>query len=116
MQKIGADIYTGACHKWMMTPKEVLFYTAKRITAFTRSIDHQLGVIMQCFRHIQIPGLSSAAGYQGFSAFLTIPDAIAFMKEHDWTSVAARCRQLVKNNAIAFCNLFQLSTTGSADR
>lgn len=44
-------------------------------------------------------------GTRDFSAFLTIPDAIAFMKENNWDDVAAQCRQLVKNNAPALCEL-----------
>jgi len=44
-------------------------------------------------------------GTRDFSAFLTIPDTIAFMKEHDWANVAAQCRKLVQQNAETFCSL-----------
>src|SRR5690606_15021673 len=33
------------------------------------------------------------------------PDAISFMQEHNWWQVAARCRQLVKDNAPELCRL-----------
>lgn len=107
MQKIGADIYTGACHKWMMTPKGSSFLYCKR------ELQHLLDPLIISWgynamfpSHSKFLDYHQLQGTRDFSAFLTIPDAIAFMKEHDWTSVAARCRQLVKNNAIAFCNLF----------
>lgn len=44
-------------------------------------------------------------GTRDYSAFLTIPTAIGFMKEHNWTDVAAACRKLVRDNAPAFCEL-----------
>jgi len=51
-------------------------------------------------------------GTRDYSAFLTIPTVIEFMKEHNWEQVAAGCRQLVKANAVAFCEL--LGTTALA--
>ncbi len=41
-------------------------------------------------------------GTRDFSAFLTIPAAIYFMKENKWENVSASCRQLVKDHAAAF--------------
>ena len=48
-------------------------------------------------------------GTRDYSAFLTIPTAIQFMKEHDWPLVAADCRKLVQQNAPAFCELLGAS-------
>jgi isopenicillin-N epimerase len=44
-------------------------------------------------------------GTRDFSAFLTVPAAIKFLREHDWEKVAAECRELVKSNAPRFCKL-----------
>jgi isopenicillin-N epimerase len=48
-------------------------------------------------------------GTRDYTAFLTIPAAIQFKQEHNWEQVAAQCRQLVKTNALSFCEL--LGTT-----
>ena len=44
-------------------------------------------------------------GTRDYSAFLTIPAAIEFMKEHNWEKVAANCRKMLQDNAAAFCKL-----------
>src|SRR5690606_14421136 len=45
-------------------------------------------------------------GTRDFSAFLTIPDAIEFMRIHEWEKVSANCKKMVKENAMRFCELF----------
>lgn len=107
MQKLGADIYTGACHKWMMTPKGSSFLYCKR--EWQHLLDPLIvswGYKAQFPSHSAFLDYHQLQGTRDFSAFLTIPDAIAFMKEHHWPAVSARCRQLVKDNAAAFCSLF----------
>jgi isopenicillin-N epimerase len=44
-------------------------------------------------------------GTRDFSAFCCIPAAISFMKENNWDEVTAKCRQLVLQNAMRFCEL-----------
>jgi len=44
-------------------------------------------------------------GTRDFSAFLTIPDAIEFMQQHNWETVSANCRKLTQDNAPALCEL-----------
>ena len=41
-------------------------------------------------------------GTRDFSAFLTVPKAIDFMKENDWPAIAGSCRLLVQKNASRF--------------
>lgn len=107
LKKLDVDIYTSACHKWMMTPKGSSFLYVKK--------EHQYlfdPLIVSWGYNALFPSQSQFLDYhqmQGtrdFSAFLTIPDAIAFMQEHDWVKVAKKYRKLVQENAIAFCNLF----------
>ncbi len=106
LQALGADIYTGACHKWMMTPKGSSFLWVKK--------EHQSlfdPLVVSWGYHALFPSSSQFLDYhqtQGtrdFSAFLTIPDAIAFMQNNNWDDMAVQCRQLVQNNAPAFCKL-----------
>ena len=107
LQKIGVDIYTGACHKWMMTPKGSSFLYVRR------ELQHLFDPLVVSWGYNALfPSSSQFLDYhqmngtRDFSAFLTIPDAIAFMKEHDWVRVAAHYRKLVQDNAEPFCALF----------
>jgi isopenicillin-N epimerase len=107
MQKIGADIYTGACHKWMMTPKGSSFlYVRKELQHLFDPLIVSWGYQALFPSHSQFLDYHQMQGTRDFSAFLTIPDAIAFMQEHDWLNVASDFRKMVQENANTFCSLF----------
>lgn len=108
LQKLQADIYTGACHKWMMTPKGSSFlYVKKELQPLFDPLIVSWGYHALFPSHSQFIDYHQMQGTRDFSAFLTIPDAIAFMEKHDWVKVAAHFRKLTQDNAIAFCDLFQ---------
>ncbi|HXP49113.1 MAG TPA: aminotransferase class V-fold PLP-dependent enzyme, partial [Bacteroidia bacterium] len=44
-------------------------------------------------------------GTRDFSAFLTVPKTIQFLKENNWPEVAASCRELAHKNYARFCDL-----------
>ena len=100
------DMYTGACHKWMMTPKGSSFLYVKK--EYQHLIDP---LVVSWGYHALFPSASTfidhhqTNGTRDYSAFLTIPTAIQFMAEHDWQKVAADCRKLVQANAAFFCEL-----------
>ena len=108
LQVLGADIYTGACHKWMMTPKGSSFVYVSR--EWQSKLDP---LIVSWGYNAMFPSKSKFLDYhqmngtRDYSAFLTIPDAIAFMEQHDWDSVRAACRAMVKKNATVLCDLLQ---------
>lgn len=107
VQKIGVDIYTGACHKWMMTPKGSSFlYVRKELQHLFDPLVVSWGYKALFPSQSQFLDYHQMNGTRDFSSFLTIPDAIAFMKEHDWVKIAAHCRKLVQQNATTFCSLF----------
>ena len=100
------DMYTGACHKWMMTPKSCSFLYVKR------ELQHLLDPLVVSWgydsdapSHSQFLDYHEMQGTRDFSAFLTVPEAIRFMKENDWQKVSAECRKLVLENASRFCEL-----------
>lgn len=100
------DFYTGACHKWMMTPKGSSFLYVKK--EYQEMIDP---LVVSWGYNALFPSGSQFLDYhqmngtRDYTAFLTIPKAIEFMKDHNWEQVATECRQLVQNNAAAFCKL-----------
>lgn len=106
LTKLGADIYTGACHKWMMTPKGSSFIYVKR--------EHQdrfdplvisWGYKSDTPSHSRFLDYHQTQGTRDFSAFLCTPEAIQFMKKYNWPAVASECRALVRQNAPRFCEL-----------
>ena len=103
---LGVDMYTGACHKWMMTPKGSSFlYVRKEWQHLVDPLVISWGYQALFPTDSQFLDFHQTNGTRDYSAFLTIPAAIDFMKEHNWEKVAANCRKLVQENAFAFCKL-----------
>ncbi|WP_017257023.1 aminotransferase class V-fold PLP-dependent enzyme [Pedobacter arcticus] len=102
-----ADIYTGACHKWMMTAKGSSFlYVRKDLQHLFDPLVISWGYKSTTPSHSQFIDYHQLQGTRDFSAFLTIPKAIEFMQENKWTQVAKNCREITHANASRFCELF----------
>ncbi|MCU0521147.1 MAG: aminotransferase class V-fold PLP-dependent enzyme [Anaerolineae bacterium] len=96
---LDADIYVGACHKWLCAPKGSGFaYAHPRVQALlaephVRSRAGGPGAAIE-------PGAFVASyQYQGTrdsAAILSVPAAIAFQAEHDWEAQRERCRGLAR--------------------
>lgn len=107
IQDIQADFYTGACHKWMMAPKGCSFLYANKEAQ--KLLTHPL-VISWGYKaakpsHSPFLDYNQMIGTRDFTAFLTVPACIKFMKEHNWPEVATKCRQMVVDNAPRFFEL-----------
>lgn len=103
---LAADIYTGACHKWMMTPKGSSFlYVKKELQPLFDPLLISWGYESPHPSHSQFLDYHQNQGTRDISAFLTIPRAIRFMAEHQWPVRAAAARELVIDNAGRFCDL-----------
>lgn len=106
LQELKADIYTGACHKWMMTPKGSSFlYVKKEYQSMLDPLIVSWGYNSAAPSHSQFLDYHQFNGTRDFSAYLTIPKALEFMHQYNWETVAADCRKLVKENALRFCDL-----------
>lgn len=106
LSTLQADVYTGACHKWMMAPKGCSFLHVKQ--EFQHLFDPLVvswGYESAAPSHSQFLDYHQMQGTRDFSAFLTVPKAIEFMQEHDWNTVAANCRKLARDNYPRFCEL-----------
>jgi isopenicillin-N epimerase len=106
LSELGADIFTGACHKWMMTPKGCSFLFVKK--EYQSMLDP---LLISWGYDALFPSSSTFIDYhqlQGtrdFTAFLTVPKALEFMRENNWSEVSSACKDLVINNAQRFCDL-----------
>lgn len=100
LQAIGADIYTGNLHKWLCTPKGSGFlYVRPEHQEWVESLIVSWGWGRQ-------GTLDAAAsfvernewqGTRDHAAFLAVPAAIQFQRDHDWCAVKERCHALLRS-------------------
>ncbi len=114
---LDADYYAGNCHKWLMAPKGSAFLyvrPALQATINPLIISHGWTADAQAGPFGNTPFIDAleVQGTRDPSAWLCVPDAIAFRAQHGWDTVAARCRDLVQDTAArvaAFTRLPPLS-------
>jgi len=103
LTELGADIYVGACHKWMMGPKGSSFlYVNKKEQHWVDPLLISWGFQSDTPSDSTFIDYHQTAGTRDFSAFLSIPFCIDFMKEHNWEEVRARCQEKTIEWAIKF--------------
>ena len=104
LDALGADFYTGNCHKWLCAPKGAAFLHARP----ERQAELDATVVSWGYA-------AGSAGHTGFeaytgrtpferrlqwqgtrdiAAFLAVPAAIDFQERHDWPAWRARCHEL----------------------
>jgi len=95
LQAINADIYTGACHKWLCAPKGSAFLYAHP------DIQSRLDPLVVSWGYeSEQPGPSQFIDYhewQGtrdLAAFLAVPSAIQYQQDNAWDQVRQRCHAL----------------------
>ena len=95
IKKINCDVYVGACHKWMCSPKGVSFLYVKK--------NHQNKIdplVVSWGYDSDFPSKSKFLDYhqwQGtkdMSAYLTIPYTIKFLKENNWDKIREKCNKI----------------------
>jgi isopenicillin-N epimerase len=92
---IGADFYTGNCHKWLCAPKGAAFLHAQPARQPLLK-----PLVVSWGWEARMPGPSPFLDYFEWTgtrdpaAYLSVPAAIAFQAEHDWPSVRAACHTL----------------------
>jgi len=100
LDALGADFYAGNCHKWLCGPKGAGFLHVRE--EWQESVD---GPIVSWGYGETPPTYLSRTQRQGTrdpAAFLTVPDAIAFVTEHDDRE---RCVALAREARRELCEL-----------
>lgn len=116
LQKLDVDFYTGACHKWMMTPKGCSFlYVKKNWQSQIDPLVVSWGYDALFPSHSQFLDYHQTQGTRDFSAFLTVPHAIQFMKKNNWEEVAAHYRKMTQNNAGELCKILNAKPIAPLD-
>lgn len=108
LEKIGADFYSGNCHKWMLSPKGSAFVHCR--PEWQAMID-PLVISHGWTADNKEPGVGGPFGNSAFtdeiemqgtrdpSAWLAVPAALQFRRDHDWWQVSAECRRLAQETA-----------------
>jgi isopenicillin-N epimerase len=95
LDELGADFYTGNCHKWMCAPKGSGFLHVRP------DVQHMIEPLI--VGHGWVPDRRSDEplyhyvemyGTRDISAFLAVPAAIDYMKAHNWEQVRANCHAM----------------------
>lgn len=110
LSSLGADIYTGACHKWMLAPKGCSFlYASKNIQDRFDPLVVSWGYKSAAPSSSRFIDYHQNQGTRDFSAFLCVEEAVRFMEKYKWREVSARCRALVSHEAERFRSLLKSS-------
>jgi isopenicillin-N epimerase len=102
LDALGADVYSGNCHKWMLSPKGVGFLYAR--PEAQPLIDPAI-VSWDWLDDASFPDLHRWQGTRDPSAYLAVPSAISFMADHDWPAVRTRCHELLAALELPFVPL-----------
>jgi len=108
MEAVGADFYTGNCHKWLLSPKGAAFLYARRevqplveplIVSWGYHATAETTSGSQFIDYLQWTGTKDPA------AALAVPAAIQFMRDHHWDEVRRECHALLRQAVERICAL-----------
>ncbi|MFT6783489.1 MAG: isopenicillin-N epimerase [Saprospiraceae bacterium] len=106
ISNLQADVYTGACHKWMMAPKGASFlYVSKEHQHWVDPLVISWGFKSDVPSHSQFLDYHQMNGTRDYTAFLAVPACIDFMNSNNWQQVSKECKELVLEYAPKFCEL-----------
>ena len=95
LSQVGADLYTGAYHKWLCAPKGSAFlYARKEIQPLLEPLVVSWGYESEKPGSSQFVDYHEWQGTRDISPFLSVPAAIRFQEKHDWDQVRAHCHEL----------------------
>ncbi len=96
---LNSDIYTGACHKWMLAPKGSSFlYVRKSIQNLFDPLTISWGYESVDPSDSRFIDYHQYQGTRDISAFLTVPKAIDFLDKNKWNEVSRDCKKLILEN------------------
>ncbi|MDP9369201.1 MAG: aminotransferase class V-fold PLP-dependent enzyme [Chloroflexota bacterium] len=92
---IGADAYSGNCHKWLCAPKGSAFlHVRPEHHAVVEAMTVSWGWGEEEATFVT---RNQRQGTHDLAAFLAVPAAIDFQAEHGWDAVRARCHALASD-------------------
>ncbi|MBI4350349.1 MAG: aminotransferase class V-fold PLP-dependent enzyme [Elusimicrobia bacterium] len=119
LEELGADFYTGNCHKWLCAPKSAAFlYARPEHHALLDAPVVSWGYSEEVSGHADFSAYTGATllerrllwqGTRDLSAFLAVPAAIEFQARHGWDRVRGDCHALAAETLRRVCALTGLA-------
>lgn len=108
LQTLNADIVFGNAHKWLMNAKGSAFLYVRR------ELQDLIEPLIVSWGYHATPDIATGSrfihylqwtGTKDPTAALTVPNAIQFMKDHDWDTVRCGCHLLLRQAIERICDL-----------
>jgi isopenicillin-N epimerase len=94
IRAVDPDYYAGNCHKWLCAPKGAGFlYVRRELQQDTHPLLVSWGYEGDDPTFV---GRHEKQGTRDPSAYLTVPTAIEWQRQHDWDAVRTRCHGLAR--------------------
>ncbi len=125
LDAVGADFYTGNCHKWLCAPKGAAFLHAR--PEHHSKLDASViswGYLANTQGHTGFDAYTGNSmferrmqwqGTRDIAAFLSVPAAIDFQRRLDWPKVRQRCHALALDALQRVCASSGLVPISAAD-
>jgi len=116
LDDLGADFYGGNLHKWLCAPKGAGFLFAR-----PEAQDLLKPLVVSWGYEAEFPGTSRFVDYfewtgtRDIAAFLSVPTAIEFQREHEWEKVRGACHDLVHEANERICEITGLPALQSSN-
>ena len=118
LNALGADFYTGNCHKWLCAPKGAGFlHVRPEHQALIEAPVISWGYAAEVAGHTGFDAYTGRTalerrllwqGTRDIAAWLSVPAAIDFQHRHQWPAVRARCHALACDALRRVCERFGL--------
>lgn len=93
--EIGADLYIGACHKWLCAPKGAAFlYARSEIQPRLEPLVVSWGYESEKPSGSQFIDYHEWQGTRDLASFLSVPAAIEYQSSNNWSAIQSRCHHL----------------------
>lgn len=106
LSAIGADMYSGNFHKWLCAPKGSGFL---HVRPEHQALIDPLVISHGVYQGSEFVERNEWLGTRDIAAFLTVPAAIEFQREHNWRQITAECHQLAALAQSRLCDCFGLA-------
>jgi isopenicillin-N epimerase len=113
LEAVGADFYFSNAHKWLCSPKGSAFLYVRRerqdlieplVVGWGWGPEKNMTFGSEFLDRLQYLGTNDLAAY------LSVPEAIRFQREYDWTAVRERCHGLLVEAVECLCDLSGMPT------
>jgi isopenicillin-N epimerase len=97
LDALGADFYVGNLHKWFCAPKGSGFlYVRPSAQNLIEPLIVSWGYDTGNSATSNFVNIVEWNGTRDLACFLAVPDAVQFLKDHDWPSMRAACHSLAQ--------------------